>query len=112
MKTKNNLSELKRISKGAMSRESYKKINSLKSKDEKEQALKYSIISYLEKEYHQIKNELSLIDSEESKLISLRLNTFPSKLKHFKIDYKEEDFYKLKDILNKIKREMKNAKPI
>jgi len=104
-----NKRRLGRLAKIVVSKDLYKKLKSINNHDDYKNVTIYSIISSLEKEYHQIYN-LILIFEKENKNVFIPKNKLflvPSKLMFLKHKFTVEEALKLHDYLDNIKKDLK-----
>jgi len=110
---KNNIKPLKKIAKSILSKNALKKINSLENENEQEEALKFSIISELKLRHHELERQISELEKQKKHVFPAKVKSalFPSKIKHFQVEYSNEEFYKLRNLLDDIKKEIENVRP-
>lgn len=109
--------EVKRIlsfGKKILKKEIYKRIKKVKDEKELNALAKYSILNFFERELYEIEKEIDRMENEErdSFFIENGAILIPGKIKLFQAEFKEEDFYKLLELINKTKEEIKNAQSI
>lgn len=105
------MKRLLRIAKKVVKREIFKKIKKVEDEEEKIKAMKYSIICALEEEEHRINKKIKRLenDSKDVFFIKNKAILIPSKIKHFKVDFENEDFSKLKKIIKEVNKEIENV---
>ena len=103
--------KIQKIAKKLLSKETLKKIKSL-DEEEKPHALQYSIISKLKLQHHELEKQIKELESQNKHLFYAKVKSalVPSKIKHFSIDFSNEEFYKLENLLNDIKKEIENVR--
>lgn len=94
---------LLKLAKKVVEKQTYKKLKKL-PQEEKLQAIKYSIISALEKKHHELSKKVAKNFTAKTKLLAL-----PSKIKHFKVNYDKDEFYKVYKLIRDIEKEIKNV---
>lgn len=105
---------LKKIAKKILSLSVIKKINSLKNEDELDEALKKAIVSQLKLKQHEIDLQISELNKQnkDSFYARVKASRIPAKIKHFQVEYNNEEFYKLQKLFNDIQKEVENARRI
>jgi hypothetical protein len=89
----------------------YDKLIKIKDKSEQEEALKYSLVSYLEKEYHHLEKRVNEMEQKEKDVFfaKAKLLLVPSKIKFVKAGYYKSEIDKVINLLNNIKEEINNV---
>jgi hypothetical protein len=92
-------------------KQTYNKIKTIKDKKEQEEALKYSIISYLERVYNHLEKKEKEMEQKKQDVffVKNKLLLLPSKIKFVKASYHKEEIDKVINLINDIKKEMKNV---
>lgn len=87
------------------------KVKSIEDSAEMEQALKYLLISHLEKIQDKIENKISELEAKGANVFHVRNHfaLFPSKIKHFQVAFDEKEFEKIYMLFKKIKSELKDV---
>ena len=108
---KKELNGLLKLSKKIVKKETYKKLKKIRDKNEAILAVRYTLISSLEQEYHAILEKINVLENESKDVFFIKNKSIiiPSKIKHFKVNFHEEEFYKLLSLLKNIKKEIRNV---
>lgn len=103
---------LQKIAKNFLRPEIIKKIRSLDKEEEIAEALKFSIISELKLQHHEIELKISRLEQQNFNIVYAKIKSarVPAKIKNFQVEYNNEEFYKLSNLLNEIKKEIENVR--
>jgi len=94
---------LLKLAKKVVEKQTYKNLKNL-AQDEIIHATKYAIITALEKKYEILSKKAKNNFKAENLLLIV-----PSKIKHFKVNYDKDEFYKVCKLLSKIEKEIQNV---
>ena len=92
-------------------KQAYLKIIKIKDQKEKEEVLKYSIISYLDKEYDHLEKKEQEMEQKKQDIffVKNKLLMLSSKIKFVKATYHKEEIEKAINLINDIKKEIKDV---
>jgi hypothetical protein len=105
---------LQKIAKKILNKETLKKINSLENEHDLAETLKFSIISELKIRHHNLEMQIKELEKENKHIFyaGIKSARVPAKIKHFAVEFSNEEFYKLSTLLNDIKKEIENARSV
>ncbi|MEM4330809.1 MAG: hypothetical protein QW273_02265 [Candidatus Pacearchaeota archaeon] len=108
---KKEVKELKKIARKALTLKEIFKILRIKNKKEREEMLRYIILTKIELKYHDVllKFERNKENIRDYKEVQHNLSNLKHKIDYFKIEPKEEDFYKILFLIKKIEMEIKDG---
>lgn len=111
MDEKKEVKQLMVMARKILTKQLYKKINSVDDIHEKKEVLKFSIKSNLELKFEDLKNKIKKMEQEGKNtfFISLKMSTFKSKIHLFKATFDDSDFIKAMSFFKEIEKEMKNV---
>lgn len=74
-------------------------------------ASKYSLVAALEREHHKIEKEIKKKEEKNKDVLILKNKSIlvPSKIKHFRVEFSKDEFYKVYNLLKLIEKEVKNV---
>jgi hypothetical protein len=107
---KKDVKSILKLAKKIVAKDVYKKLKKVKDEEELREAAKYSLISALKKEEHEINNQIKKFE-EESKDVFFAKNKallIPSKIKHLQVEFDKKEFEKLMELLKEAKKEVAN----
>ena len=83
----------------------------ISDKNELENAAKYALVASLENEYHMLYRKVTSLEgaSKDVFFAKTRILLVPSKINHFKVDFSENDFFKVCTLLDNIKEDIINV---
>jgi hypothetical protein len=110
---KNNAEEKKlmRMAKKCLKKKIYKKIKALKSKEDKIEALKYSIPVALEIHLNELEKKIEEKSRKGKEVfhLSAKCHIIMPKIRMLKINFHEKDFKTLTNLINSIEKGVKNV---
>jgi len=105
---KKDVKSILKLTKKVVAKNVYKKLKKVKDKNELKEAAKYSLISALKKEEHEIRIQIKKLE-EELKHVFFAKNKallIPSKIKHLQVEFDKKEFDKLLKLLKETKKEI------
>ena len=106
--------KLKRLAKSFLKKEELKRLYKIKDRNEFNEAVKYSILNFLRKEY-EFFVELSESLERQGKdvfVLKQKLEIIPSKIQYFKIDFDKKELNKIVDLLRDINKVAENVQSV
>lgn len=109
---RNQIKTLHKIAKSLLSKNTLKKISSLENEHDQTETLKFSIVSELKIRHHNLEMQIKELEKQNAHVFPAKIKSalVPSKIKHFRVEYSNEEFYKLVNLLNDIKKEIENVR--
>jgi hypothetical protein len=111
MKNQLKTKKLLKLAKEVVKKETYKKLKSIEDKIEQHAAVQYALVAALENEQYELNKEIKKLE-ENLKDVFIAKNKsllIPSKIKHFQVEYDKDEFYKVRKLLNDIKKEINKS---
>ncbi len=103
-------SKLIYLSEEFLSKDKLKKINSIKSKEEKKELLENSLISELRLKHLDLEVKIKKIKEKKKKhILTLKSNIIPSKINLLRADFNEKDFKKIDSLIFKLTKEVEDV---
>jgi len=99
-----------RMARGVVKKDTLKKLKGILDGAEQEAAVKYALITALERKIKKVSMELNEIGTTKDNFIAEnKALLIPSKIKHFEVNYSKEEFYKIVSLFKEVRREMANV---
>jgi hypothetical protein len=106
---KRKIRQLLKLAKKIVKKGTYSKLKSIQDESEQLSAVQYTLISTLEEEHYLLEKEIKNFEKNLKDVFIAKNKSLlvPSKIKHFKVEFNKDEFYKVHKLLNDIKREIK-----
>ncbi len=102
------LSDLNKLAKKVVNKQAFKKISSIKDKEEKKSATKYALFSHLERKSDHL--EIQINQAKKDVLFALlKHKPLNAKIDYFKASLDEEDLDNVLKIIQEVENELKDV---
>jgi hypothetical protein len=105
------LKNLEKLAKKILNKKTYKKIKSVKDKNERKEVLEFAILSNLEIAHLDIEQKIKEMEKQNKDVFfaMAKLHRLYPKIKLFKATFKKEDYKQFLKLHNEIKKELENV---
>lgn len=105
---KKDVNNLLKLSKRIVSKNIYENLKKITDEEELKNAVQYSVNSALMSEYYTLKTEIEKLEEKKIDVFFAKNKIFliPSKIKHFQVDFDEDEFNKLAESFGYIRSEI------
>ncbi|RMD67434.1 hypothetical protein D6817_01655 [Candidatus Pacearchaeota archaeon] len=107
------IAELESIARKELGKEKFRKISSISEESERAEALFRALTNLVEREIASLERIFDRASedgkSSDAVFAEVKFILARSKLEHFKVSCERKEFYKIKGLLNEVKKELKDA---